>query len=113
MHELSVAMSIVDIAREEVHKAGAKEVKEIALQIGDLAGIEFEALDFAWDLAVKGTVLEKAIRKIDHVRGLAYCPECDSEFELVNRLDPCPYCNNYLYHLIGGKELKIKSLIVN
>jgi len=112
MHELSVAMSIVDIVHEEVSKTGATSVKEIELQIGQLAGIEFQALDFAWDQAIRGTELEKATRKIDYVKGLAFCPDCGKEFEIANLFDPCPTCNNFFYHLLRGKELKVKSIIV-
>lgn len=60
MHEMSVALGIVKIAESETAKANAKRVDLIELEIGTLAGIEFESLDFVWPAAVKDTVLEKA-----------------------------------------------------
>ena len=46
MHELSIVLGIVDIADEQVRKAHARKVDSIDLDVGTLAGIEMEALDF-------------------------------------------------------------------
>ena len=56
MHELSIAMGIVKIAENELSKSGGGEIELIELEIGTLAGIEFEALEFVWPAAVKDTV---------------------------------------------------------
>ena len=50
MHELSIAMSIVDIVREEAVKAGGGEVTEVVVNIGSLSGIVADALLFSWDM---------------------------------------------------------------
>ena len=112
MHELSIALGIVKIAREELAKAQARKVISIELEIGDLAGIEFEALDFVWPMAVKDTVLEDAQRKINKIQGVAKCLECSKEFPLVQVYDPCPNCNSYLKGIIKGKELRVQALEV-
>ena len=44
MHELSIALGIVKIAEEEMAKAGSNQIEAIELEIGTLAGIEFESL---------------------------------------------------------------------
>ncbi len=64
MHELSIVMSIVDAAEEQVAKHGATHVESIGLEIGTLAGIEPDALEFAWEAAVPETVLAHAARRI-------------------------------------------------
>lgn len=112
MHELSIVMGILKIAENETAKAGAKEVEMIELEIGTLAGIEFDALDFVWPAAVKNTVLENAIKKIDIIRAKGKCMECDTVFSLDHMYDPCPKCNNYLKGILQGKELRVKSLEV-
>ena len=113
MHELSIAMGIVDIAQKEIDKVNAKKVDVIELEIGTLAGIEFDALDFVWPSAVKGTVLQNAIKKITVVHGQAKCLDCDTTFELDNIYDACPNCKSYLKGIIKGKELLVKSLEVS
>lgn len=112
MHELSIVMGILKIAENETSKAGAKSVEMIELEIGTLAGIEFDALDFVWPAAVKDTVLEKAVKKIDIIPAKGKCMECDTEFHLEYIYDPCPKCKNYLKGILQGKELRVKSLDV-
>ena len=113
MHELSIAMGIVDIAEKETAKVKAKKVDLIELEIGTLAGIEFDSLDFVWSSAVKDTVLENAIKKINIIHGEAKCSDCDTIFKLDNIYDACPNCNSYLKGIIKGKELLVKSLEVS
>ena len=112
MHELSIVMGILKIAETEAEKAGAKTVDLIELEIGSLAGIELDALDFVWNGAVKDTVLEHAVRKIDLIKGKGQCMECDLIFSLDHVYDPCPNCQNYLKGVIQGKELRVKALEV-
>ena len=112
MHELSIVMGILKIAETETEKAGAKQVDLIELEIGTLAGVELEALDFVWSGAVKDTILENAKRKIDLINGKGQCMECDRIFPLEHVYDPCPNCQNYLKGIIQGKELRIKALEV-
>lgn len=113
MHELSIALGIVDIAEKETKKAKKNRVDLIELEIGTLAGIEFDSLDFIWPSAVKNTVLESAKKKINVIEGEAKCGECDHKFKLKNIFDACPKCNSYLKHIIKGKELLVKSLEVS
>ncbi len=110
MHELSVALGIVKIAEQEARKAGVRQVKKITLDIGYLAGVEFEALDFAWPLAVKDTVLEGAERVINKIAGRARCLECDKQYALQHLYDGCPYCGSYFKDIMKGKELLVRSL---
>ena len=58
MHELSLTRNIVSIVSE--HAAG-KPVKRIALSIGPYACVEKQALNFCFDIAKEGTVLESAV----------------------------------------------------
>jgi hydrogenase nickel incorporation protein HypA/HybF len=112
MHELSVAMGIVKIAETETEKAGAREVETIELEIGTLAGIEFEALDFVWPVAVKDTVLEKAEKRVEVIQGKARCMDCDTVFEMTRFYDACPTCSSNLKAILQGKELRVKALEV-
>ena len=112
MHELSIVLSIVDIAEQEVHKAGARRVEHIELDIGVLAGVESSALDFAWQSAVQKTVLEKAQRTIHHVAGKARCSDCQREYQLESYYDPCPYCESPFHETLSGRELRVRSLTV-
>lgn len=112
MHELSIALGIVKIADDETKKANASAVSKIELTIGALSGVELDALDFVWNVAVKDTVLEGAELSIEHIKGKAKCMDCDALFAVENVYDSCPECNSYLKVITHGKELKVKALEV-
>lgn len=112
MHELSIVMSIVDVAEEQVKRHQAKEVEQIDLDIGALAGVDDHALEFAWEAGVRNTVLEKALKVIHKHQGRARCLECNREFEINTLYDPCPGCGEHLLEILQGKELKIQSMIL-
>ncbi len=113
MHELSIALGIVDIAEKETKKANATKVDAIELIIGTLSGVEPEALEFVWQVAVQDTVLAKAERHIEYIEAKAKCLECETTFSVQNVYDACPKCNSYFKDVFQGKELKIKALEVS
>lgn len=112
MHELSIAVSIVEIAEEYASKADSSEVKEIELDIGALSGVVIEALEFAFKSAVEKTVLENASVKINYIMGKARCLDCDTVFDVEDLYTPCPSCNSFHTEVIEGRELRVKSLTV-
>lgn len=110
MHEMSIAIGIVNIAKEEAKKANVKSFAAIDLEIGTLAGIEFDSLEFVWEAAVKDSVLEKAEIRINKINARARCSDCEKEFSIKYIHDSCPKCGSFLKIIIQGKELRIKSL---
>jgi hydrogenase nickel incorporation protein HypA/HybF len=112
MHELSVALGILKIAENEAAKANAKQIESIELEIGTLAGIEFDSLDFVWSCAVKDTILEHAKREINIINAKAKCVDCNTVFDIVNHYDSCPNCSSNFKSILQGKELRVKSLEV-
>ncbi len=112
MHELSIAMGIVNIAEKEVKKAAFKSVTKIELQVGKLSGVEIDSLNFVWQSAVKNTVLECAVKDIEVVKGKGKCIDCDTEFEMLHIYDTCPNCQSNFKAIISGKELRVKAIEV-
>jgi len=112
MHELSIALGIVKIAEDETAKANAKQVTKIELEIGVLAGVELESLNFVWESAVKRTVLEDAEKVIDVVEGRGKCVDCDTEFNMEKIYDCCSNCGSNFKGILKGKELRVKALEV-
>jgi len=110
MHELSIAMGIVAIAEKEAKKAQAGEIKAIDLEIGTLSGIEIDSLNFAWPMAIAGSVLEKAEKRIHIIPAKAKCLECDHIYEIENLFDECPVCGSHFKDIFQGKEMRVKSI---
>jgi hydrogenase nickel incorporation protein HypA/HybF len=112
MHELSIALGIVKIAEEEIAKSGSTHIEAIELEIGTLAGIEIESLDFVWPMAVKDTILENAGKKIQIIQAQAKCIDCNTIYSIENMFDPCPKCGSFFKAVMQGKELRVKSIDV-
>jgi hydrogenase nickel incorporation protein HypA/HybF len=116
VHELSVALEILDIAEREARKAGARGVKAIRLRLGDLSGVERESLLFSFD-AVKGEkeLTRGAALEVIRVPAKVRCRPCGGEFEAAPGRGPfvaCPGCGGFDTSLVEGRELSILDLEV-
>jgi hydrogenase nickel incorporation protein HypA/HybF len=69
MHELSIAVSIVEVAEEEAARNNATRVQSVRLRLGSLAGVAREALLFSYGIACEGTSLEGSRLLIDEAEG--------------------------------------------
>jgi len=112
MHELSIAISIVDLAVKEARAASAASVSEVELDIGMLSGIEYVSLEFGLKAAVRGTILENTAFRINRIEPLAECQLCKNLFIPTGLFIKCPECSETETSLIRGRELQIKSLLV-
>ncbi|UCF87855.1 MAG: hydrogenase maturation nickel metallochaperone HypA, partial [bacterium] len=79
MHELSIALEILDIVEKEAAKHGARVVKEVCLRVGDLSGVETESLAFSFD-AVKGEreLTRETSLAIERLPVRIRCNPCDA-----------------------------------
>lgn len=110
MHELSIAMQIVEILEEEVKKHDAQRVSAVHLDIGTLSGVEPDALKFAMEEAVRNSVAAHAELFYHIIEAVAVCEDCCHEFKTDDYFKVCPYCNSLNTSFLKGKELKIKSI---
>ena len=110
MHELSIAMNIIEIAEENAKANNASIINEIELDIGSQSGVVIEALEFAMQSAVQGSMLKDAKVKINSISAKAACSACQHEFYVDDLFAPCPECGNPFCDIIEGRELKVKSL---
>ena len=66
MHELSLAMSIADIAKKTAQKEEAKNVTEIEIEVGSLAGVDTGALEFSLNATIARDELFKNCKIVIH-----------------------------------------------
>jgi len=69
MHELSIALNIVEIANEELTRHGGECIRAVHIQLGPLAGVAKEALLFSFGLACEGTAAEGCRLVIEDTEG--------------------------------------------
>ncbi|MBV8857490.1 MAG: hydrogenase maturation nickel metallochaperone HypA [Acidobacteria bacterium] len=111
MHELSIAMSMVEMAAEEAARRGCAQVCAIHLRLGPLSGVVREALLFSYDVACEGTPLEGSRLVIEDVPVVVFCPACAAEQTLasVQRFF-CPACGTPAPQVVRGRELEVVAL---
>lgn len=112
MHELSIAMNIIEIAAEEKNKAGGGAIQSVELEVGTLSGVVVDALQFALEVSVKGTVLEHAKIDIHPVEATASCNRCGLSFPVGDLFTSCPHCQSLDTRLVSGGELRFRSFIL-
>jgi hydrogenase nickel incorporation protein HypA/HybF len=111
MHELSVALSLIEVASDEVARLGAVRVTVVHVRLGPLAGVVKEALLFAFDVAASGTPLEGAQLEIVDVPIAVWCSGCSAERVLESAaLRQCPACRATTPKILSGEELELTGL---
>ena len=84
MHELSVALSLVDAACEKAGALGDVRVDAVYVRLGALSGVVKDALSFCFEAAAKGTAVEGARLEIEDVPVTVLCPRCAVERRLAS-----------------------------
>lgn len=113
MHELSIAMSLIDAACEEAERLGNVRVEALHLRLGALSGVVRDALEFSFDLAAAGTAIEGARLQIEEVPVTVLCNSCSAERELPSLQSfRCPVCGTETPDVVRGRELELVSMAV-
>jgi hydrogenase nickel incorporation protein HypA/HybF len=111
VHELSIAMSIVEMAQEEAESHGCLQVQAVHLKLGMLSGVVKEALLSSYEMACHATPLEGSQLLIEEIPVEVFCPKCDGP-RLVDSIQwfCCPECGTPTPTILRGKELEVVAL---
>lgn len=114
MHELSVALRVVEALDEELAGEPAElKISSVALQVGTLTGLVPEALEFSWDMATERSRLHGSKLDIQIVDAVGFCLKCQREQTLTNLQSMrCPVCREPITQITGGNEMEILTVEV-
>ena len=112
MHELSIAMGIVDAAADEAQRRGVK-VNGVHLRLGALSGVVKDALMFSYEVACQDTPLAGSRLIVEDVPIVVFCARCNDKrvLESVQSFS-CPECGMPTMNIVQGKELEVFALEV-
>lgn len=117
MHELSIAMSMIEQIEQEAakHSGPSRRGKVLSAQvkIGVLSGVDTEALRFAWEIARAGTSLEATELEIEKVPLLVRCPACGKTYSPEIQSLFCPDCITPVQDILAGRELELATLEID
>jgi len=112
MHELSIAMSIVEAATEEAQHRRVK-VSAVHLRLGALSGVVKDALLFSYEVACQDTPLAGSKLLIEDIPVAIFCPRCQDARTLGSvQSFACPECGTPTMDIRQGKELEVFALEV-
>ncbi len=112
MHELSIAVALIDTVRRAA-PAGAV-VRIVHVRAGPMRAIAPEALDWAWQAATADSDLAGSTIDLDTLPWTLHCPTCDRTFTAADLFAPCT-CGNTTAHPFSeaNEILQITSLTID
>jgi hydrogenase nickel incorporation protein HypA/HybF len=112
MHELSIAMSILDAATEEGAKRGVR-VRAVHLRLGALSGVVKDALLFSYEIACQDTPLVGSRLVVEDIPITIFCEQCGETRVLASvQSFCCPECGTPTMDVRQGRELEVFALEV-
>jgi hydrogenase nickel incorporation protein HypA/HybF len=112
MHEMGVAMQIIEIAAASIPKnvTPRGRVERVNLKVGKLSAIVADSLRFCFEIAAVDTPLAGAELNIDEIPVVARCDQCRFEWTIDNPVFTCPKCASGDIEVLSGRELDIESI---
>lgn len=114
MHEMSLAMSILELAEEEAAKNGCNRLLRVCVECGALSGAMPEALEFCLKCLLAESAHKDAVLELVEVPLKLRCSQCQTVFGATGRgavFEPCPNCGEIMGHGVEqGRELVLSRI---
>jgi len=111
VHELSIAVNLVEIADQAASNAGLARVTTVHLRLGQLSGVVADALLFGYDITTQGTRLEGSRLEIQETPVIVFCSRCQVDYPLPDlQRFRCPACGDSAVFVTAGKEIELVSI---
>jgi hydrogenase nickel incorporation protein HypA/HybF len=112
MHEMGIANSVLDAIRVETLRFPEGHIYKVGVRIGELAGVNPEAMNFCFEALVRGTELEPLVLEIEYCPRRYQCRCCHHSHAAAREEAICPECGMTDLQFIGGDELELAYLEV-
>ena len=112
MHELGVVFYAIDAVEDAIaNRNDVKHVDKVTIKLGEVSGVVPHLLQDCWDWAVsKRDNMQNCELKIETIKALTRCKNCDQEYGTVTHGRICPECGSDDTYLICGNEFIIESI---
>ncbi len=113
MHEMSLAEGVLQLIEDAARQQNFSKVSTVWLEIGQLSGVEVEAMKFCFDAVVHGSVAQGARLEIIALPGTGWCMTCAQSVAMTEVFGECPQCGGHQMQVTGGTEMRLKELEVD
>ncbi|MBN2039918.1 MAG: hydrogenase maturation nickel metallochaperone HypA [Spirochaetes bacterium] len=112
MHEQSIVEYLLSLALKDAEKANARRIVSIKLVVGELTGVEKDAVTFYFNFLAEKTIAAGASLEFNYTKAQLRCRDCDLIFPREKLSYDCPICRKKAVEIVGGRELYIDSMEV-
>jgi len=112
VHELAIADSVLKVVEAEAARRPDARIVKVGLRVGELAGVDPDALSFSFEVLVRGTKLEPLLLEIERCPRRHHCRLCGCTFAVADFEAACPECGAAQTQCIAGDELELAYLEV-
>jgi hydrogenase nickel incorporation protein HypA/HybF len=112
MHEMSLVEGVRQLIEDAAGREGFSRVRSLRVEIGQLSGVEREAFEFCFELAMQESIAAGARLDIVATPGRGRCLQCGREGALAQVFDPCEHCGGYPVETIDGTAMRVIDLEV-
>ena len=113
MHEMGIALQIVEIATEALpDDMPNASVEKVHLKIGKLAAVIPSSLRFCYEIVIRETSLQGSVLEIEEISVEARCRTCLFEWTAHTPDFVCTRCQSGEVDVIAGRELDVVSIEV-
>ncbi|MBN1655792.1 MAG: hydrogenase maturation nickel metallochaperone HypA [Deltaproteobacteria bacterium] len=110
MHELSIAVQIIEIVHKHLPADQNLSVKKIRLRVGEFTAIIPESLRLCIDTITRETADAGVELEIIEIPAQVKCRQCFS----VSKIEPpyliCASCGSQQVDIISGRELLVENI---
>ncbi|MBA4388079.1 MAG: hydrogenase maturation nickel metallochaperone HypA [Verrucomicrobia bacterium] len=110
MHELSIAMALLQQLQDEARKEKAVRITSVTITVGTLSGVDPEALEFAFRMAAEDTISAQARLIIEKIPAAVQCKACGKRMKPKTRSAACRTCGSCDIEITAGRELMLKNM---
>jgi hydrogenase nickel incorporation protein HypA/HybF len=112
MHEMGIALQILNIVQQSLPPGELLRVKAIHLRVGKLTAIVPGSLTFCLEVVAKDSVAEGAEVVFNEVPVVVECQECHEETEIAEPPFACGKCGSGKVNVLSGREMIVESIEV-
>ena len=112
MHEIGIALQIIDIVKSSIPPdMPDARVRTVHLHIGKLSAVVTESLRFCFGVAAREeAALAGAALAIQEIPVVARCRDCHHQWTIEGPVFTCATCGSGHIDLVSGRELDVQSI---
>ena len=113
MHELSIAQDILAIIKQNVPHEELKNIQNVNVKIGDMAGVVPDSLEFSYQAITSGTEMENSRLVIEKIPFVIECELCGKSSTNDIGIRCCSYCGSFDTNVLSGLEMQVVDIELN